>query len=72
MCTIDVEATGKQIMKLRAGEDISVKEFADRLHVSIQTVYHWQRGISVPTLDTLVILSELYDVPIDGLVVRSA
>ncbi|MBQ6886497.1 MAG: helix-turn-helix transcriptional regulator [Lachnospiraceae bacterium] len=35
---------------------------------SVQSVYHWLNGLSMPTIDNLYALSELFELPIDAMV----
>lgn len=47
---------------------MSQGDLAERLNVSRQSVSKWETGASVPELDKLVLLSELFQVTIDELV----
>ena len=35
----------------------------------IQTIYNWTRGINLPTIDNLVVLSKIFNVSINDIVV---
>ncbi len=59
---------GSRIAALRAAKGISQAELAERLEVSRQSVSKWETDGSVPELDKLVRLSELFDVSLDSLV----
>lgn len=66
---IDKEKTGKCIKQLMKKRNISVKEVRDYLSLeSVQSVYYWLNGRSIPTIDNLYALSELLQVPIDKMV----
>ena len=41
---------------------------AEKLGVSRQTIGRWEQGVSSPSMENLIALSELYGVPIDALV----
>lgn len=41
--------------------------FAEKLHVSRQTVSKWELGVSYPEIDKLIALSDLFQVSIDYL-----
>ena len=41
--------------------------FADKLHVSRQTVSKWELGVSYPEIDKLIAISDLFQVSIDYL-----
>ena len=67
--TIDKERTGKRIREVMRQKNITVKQIQEYLYLScVQSVYHWLDGTSMPTIDNLYALSELFDVPIDYLV----
>lgn len=35
----------------------------------IQTIYNWTRGINLPTIDNLVVLSQIFNIPINDIIV---
>lgn len=50
--TIDKRKTGIQLRKLMDEKDLSVKDVQQYLGLgSVQSVYHWLNGISLPTVD---------------------
>lgn len=64
--TIDKRKTGIQLRKLMDKNGLSVKEVQQYLELgSVQSVYHWLNGISLPTVDNLYALSELFQVPME-------
>ena len=67
---IDTEATGENIARLRRQRGLSVRDLQTALGFATpQAIYKWQKGQSLPTLDNLVILSQILHVPIDGILV---
>ncbi|MBR3308949.1 MAG: helix-turn-helix transcriptional regulator [Lachnospiraceae bacterium] len=67
---IDVAATGKNITRLRKSAGLSVKDVQDVFGFGTpQAIYKWQNGTSLPTVDNLVMLSGLFDVPIDDILI---
>lgn len=52
---------GIQIARLRRKQGLTQRKFADIMHVSFQAVSKWERGISLPDLDTLNIVSDFFD-----------
>lgn len=67
---IDVAATGKNITRLRKSSGLSVKDVQDVFGFGTpQAIYKWQNGTSLPTVDNLVMLSGLFDVPIDDILI---
>lgn len=68
--TIDLAATGENIRRLRMNAGLSVRELSHALCVAdVQAVYKWQRGETLPSLDNLVLLSTVFHVPIDEILV---
>ena len=67
---IDTAATGRNIADLRLKRGLSVRDLQTALGFATpQAIYKWQKGQSLPTLDNLVILSEILHVPIDHILV---
>ena len=68
--SINLRATGEQIRRLRMEAGLSVRGLSRALYLAdVQAVYKWQRGETAPSLDNLVLLSWLLDVPIDKILV---
>ena len=55
------------ILKLRNKAGLSQDELAEKLYVTRQAVSRWENGETIPNVDTLKLLSELFDVSIDTL-----
>ena len=67
--TIDKQATGRQLKKLMQERGYTAKDIQEYLFLgSVQSVYHWLNGLSMPTIDNLYALSELFGLPIDEMV----
>ncbi len=67
--TIDKKKTGINLRKIMDERGLAVKDVQLYLGLgSVQSVYHWLNGISMPTIDNLYALSELFQVSIDALV----
>ena len=63
---VDMKLTGKRIMILRMQRGISVRELQNLLGFSTpQSIYKWQRGETLPTVENLVALSCILSVPIE-------
>lgn len=58
----------EKLQLLRKKNGLSQEELADKLGISRQAISKWESGQSMPDLNKLVILSELYNVTIDSLV----
>ena len=68
--TIDLIATGKNIENLRKEAGYSVKELQEIFGFGTpQAIYKWQHGTALPTVDNLVLLSAIFKVSIDEILV---
>ena len=68
--TVDLVATGKNIEKLRKEAGLSVKELQNIFGFGTpQAIYKWQHGTALPTVDNLVLLSVIFKVSIDEILV---
>ena len=59
---------GNQIKKHRQKTQLSQEELADRVYVSRQTISNWENDKSYPDVNSLVLLSEIFQVSLDTLV----
>ena len=59
---------GTTISRLRAEKKLSQGDLSDALEVSRQSVSKWETDASVPELDKLIKLSQLFGVTLDELV----
>lgn len=65
---IDKKKTGINLRKHMDKCGITVKDVQQYLGLgSVQSVYHWLNGISLPTVDNLYALSHLLRVTVDDL-----
>ena len=67
---IDLPATGSRIKELRYASNYTVAQLAEILHSSENTIFKWQRGECLPTLDNLLILSMIFETPMDDIIQR--
>lgn len=58
----------EKILSLRTALGLSQEELAEKLEVSRQSVSKWETGQSVPDLDKLIRLSDLFGISVDQLV----
>ena len=66
--TLNIKQTGIQLRRLMDRRGLSVKDIQQYLGLgSVQSVYHWLNGLSMPTIDNLYALSELLQVPVDAM-----
>lgn len=67
---IDVEKTGENILRLRLESGLSVEELRRFFGFgSPQAIYHWQKGICLPSVDHLLALSKVLDVPMEDILI---
>ena len=63
-------ATGRNIKDLRVAAGISVGELQETLgFANPQTIYKWQRGDGMPSLDNLIIIAAVFGVKVDDILV---
>jgi len=61
---------GERIYELRTGKGMSQGDLAEALDVSRQSISKWETNGSVPELDKLIKLSEMFGVSLDELVLQ--
>ena len=67
---IDMEATGQNITKLRKDAGLTVRDLQGMFGFTTpQAIYKWQKGTAMPTLDNLVVLAVVFNVPIDDIII---
>ena len=67
--TIDMKATGIRLKRIMKMHGFSVKDVQQYLELgSVQSIYHWLNGNSLPTIDNLYALSELFQMPVDEMI----
>ncbi len=68
--TIDMTATGQNIIRLRKARGLSVRDVQQYFGFEEpQAVYKWQQGKALPTVDNLYALGALLGVPMDSILV---
>lgn len=55
------------ILELRTKNNLSQEELAEKVYVTRQAVSRWENGETVPNVETLKLLSKLFDVSINTL-----
>ena len=70
MPAIDMVATGKNIAKMRQNAGLTVKDLQVLFGFATpQAIYKCQHGTTMPTIDNLVALAMIFDVPMDEIIV---
>ena len=68
MPTVDMVRTGQNINRLRKQTGLSTADLQAALGLSSpRTIFKWQRGDCLPTVDNLVVLAALFGVRIDDI-----
>lgn len=67
---IDLAATGENILRLRKARGLTVRDLQNWFGFEEpQAIYKWQKGKSLPTVDNLLALGALLEVPIEEILV---
>lgn len=64
---MDQEKIGKFIAELRKKRKWTQEELAQMIPISREAVSKWERGITIPNSESLLILSNIFDVSVDSL-----
>jgi len=70
MRVYDMKATCNKIFDLAAGQGMSLTCLAEKLNVTAQAVSKWHKASNSPSIDNLVLMSDLFDITLDELVQR--
>lgn len=70
--SIDMTATGIRITQLRQQTGLTVRDLQNIFGFNTpQAIYRWQRGVTLPTLDNLVVLAAVFGTTLDSIIVRT-
>ncbi len=65
---LNAKATGARIKELRVAHRLTVEQLAEIMGFeSVQAIYKWQRGESIPTTDNLYILAAVLGTTVDDI-----
>ena len=66
---INMKRTGENILSLRAEKGMSAQDLAVVGGLSTpHTIYRWQKGETLPSVDSLVVLSEIFEVSMNEII----
>jgi len=69
---IDLVRTGKNIRDIRKKKGIKVSELMDYMGFNEpQSIYKWQRGESLPTVENLYALSKIFGVSMEDILAET-
>ena len=67
---IDLEKTGHNIRQLRKRANIRMEDLQELYGFNTpQSIYKWEQGKSLPTIDNLLVLSKIFGVSMDEIIV---
>ena len=67
----DMEQTGKRLKYLAEAAGYTPRMLQEYLHLScVQPIYRWYKGVILPSVDHLLMLSELLNVHMEDLLVK--
>lgn len=67
--TINMTDTGKNILRLRQQNKMSVKELQDIFGFATpQAIYKWQHGTALPSVDNLIVLAAIFHVRVEDII----
>lgn len=58
----------KNLKELRKQQNLSQQKLAEILHVSQQSIYKYENGLSSPDIETLILMADFFNTSIDYLV----
>lgn len=64
---IDFVNVGNKISELRKENQLTQDDLAEKLFITRQALSKWERGDSVPSIDTLIELTKIFKVSVDEL-----
>lgn len=56
------------LKQLRLSKNLSQTELANKLNITKKTISHWETGYTEPSLQQLVMLSQIFEISIDDLI----
>ncbi|MBQ8619287.1 MAG: helix-turn-helix transcriptional regulator [Clostridia bacterium] len=70
MPIVNLAMTGANIRAIRKQRGLSVKDLQDIFGFATpQAIYKWQQGVTLPTVDNLVVLASIFGVPMEKILV---
>lgn len=70
MPVVNMVRTGENIRRLRKQRGLTVKDLQVRFGFATpQAIYKWQQGTALPSVDNLVVLSSIFGVPMESILV---
>lgn len=71
--SIDLQQTGMRLKKMLESSGYTPKMIQEYLHLScVQPIYRWYKGLILPSVDHLLMLSELLNVHMEEFLVKKS
>ena len=68
---IDMQQTGRKLKNIIETSGYTPRMIQEHLHLScVQPIYRWYKGLILPSVDHLLMLSELLDVHMEDLLIK--
>lgn len=68
---INMEKTGKNIRQMRKHNDLTVNDLRNVLgFADVTAIYRWEEGRTLPSVDNLVILADVFGCLADDIIIR--
>ena len=64
---LDTKVIGERLRCLRTKKGLTQDEVADAVYVSRQAVSGWEKGLTLPSISSCILLLDLYDTDLDEL-----
>lgn len=58
---------GNNIYKLRKSHGLSQEQLAEKLNVSRQTIYKWENNVSIPKIENIMCIVDLFKISYNDL-----
>lgn len=65
---MDFMKLGNQIKYYRSEKELSQEELAERVYVTRQSISNWENNKNYPDINSIVLLSEVFEISIDNLI----
>ena len=62
---LDYKKIGQFLSNERKKAELTQKQLAEELNITFQAISRWEKGLSVPSLDILDDLSQIFNVSVD-------
>lgn len=67
---INLRETGANIKKLRKDNNLTVRDIQEIMEFADPTtIYRWEKGICLPTIDNLIILARLFNLHVEDILI---